>query len=412
MLTLAAAAPGVAHGAPTTREAAIAAHQQVQADERVPAGWTGSTETCTVGTESQASIDATLRTVNTLRDFAGLQPVVFEATRNAQALAAAVMMRAQRDLSHEPDPSWACYSADGYTGANTSNLFLGMSGAGAMVGYVDDSGVSSLGHRFWVLDPFATTFGTGSTGTSNALAVVDSVPTPARQSDLVAWPPRNTFVPGEWVFGDWSLEIPRVGAWGDPQVDLSAAQVAVAVNGALAPVSGVTALGSSRLKWLVGSDLTRLSADARVDVTITGATLASVPFPIAYSTTILAGAPPTPAPGTPRTPGTPTPDPPATERKSQTTGGVTASIRSGRASRGGKVSVSFSGLADGSRVKLTWTARGASAGRCRGAARKANKTVSVSGGRARTAAPRCKGTYRLRAALGGRELIARTIKVR
>lgn len=398
---------------PTSREAALAAYQQTVADSQVAAGWTGDVATCTVGTESQASIDATLRTVNTLRDFAGLAPVVFEATRNQKALAAALMMRAKGDLSHEPDPAWPCYSADGASGAGQSNLFLGVSGPDAMVGYVDDAGVASLGHRYWVLDPHATTFGTGSTGSTNALAVVDSAPTPVRQNDLVAWPPRSTFVPSEWVFGDWSLEIPSVAPWG-PMPDFAAATVAVNVNGVAAPVSGTTSVGSGRLKWKVALPAGTSAADAKVDVTVTGATLAALPYPVAYSTTILAATPQTPpaAAGTGGGADSRMPDPAASKPKVQSTGSITATIRSGRASRGAKVSVGLKGVADGSKVKLTWAAQGKSVKRCRSAAKKATKTVTVAGGKARTKAPRCKGNFRLRANLGSTELIRRSITVR
>src|SRR4051812_23059066 len=140
-----AAAP--AYAKPADRAAALAAFRAEQADETVPAGWTGSVDGCVVGTESADSLDATLRAVNRLRDFAGLMPVRFEEQYNHNALAAALMMLAKGELSHNPDPAWPCYSDQGYDGASHSNLFYGVSGAAAMVGYVDDEGIDSLGHR-------------------------------------------------------------------------------------------------------------------------------------------------------------------------------------------------------------------------------------------------------------------------
>ncbi len=62
---------------------------------------------------------------------------------NADALAAALMMRAANRLSHSPGPGWPCYSPQGADGAGRSNLFLGRSGASAMLGYVDDDGTST-----------------------------------------------------------------------------------------------------------------------------------------------------------------------------------------------------------------------------------------------------------------------------
>ena len=104
--------------APATRDAALEAYRAELADEQVDAGWTGSVNGCVVGEESQASLDATLRTVNTLRSFAGIDPVTLDASMNHSALAAALMMRAANDLSHTPDQNWPCYSSDGAYGAS------------------------------------------------------------------------------------------------------------------------------------------------------------------------------------------------------------------------------------------------------------------------------------------------------
>ena len=203
---------------------------------QVPAGWTGSTTSCAVGTESSGSIGATLLAVNTLRDFAGLPPVGFDAELNRKALSAAVMMRAAGALSHSPGPDWPCYTADGDEGAGRSNLYLGQSGAGAMVGYVDDGGVDSLGHRRWLLDPRGVTFGTGSTGSTNALLVIGGGGTPAAPPQLVSWPPAG-FVPWPLVFDTWSMAITQAGA-----VDTSGATVSVTVDGQSRATSNVRTL--------------------------------------------------------------------------------------------------------------------------------------------------------------------------
>jgi len=203
---------------------------------QVPAGWTGSTTSCAVGTESSGSIGATLLAVNTLRDFAGLPPVGFDAELNRKALSAAVMMRAAGALSHSPGPDWPCYTADGDEGAGRSNLYLGQSGAGAMVGYVDDGGVDSLGHRRWLLDPRGVTFGTGSTGSTNALLVIGGGGTPAAPPELVSWPPAG-FVPWPLVFDTWSIAITQAGA-----VDTSGATVSVTVDGQSRATSNVRTL--------------------------------------------------------------------------------------------------------------------------------------------------------------------------
>jgi uncharacterized protein YkwD len=281
LLALMATAP--AYAKPADRAAALAAFRAEQADEQVPAGWTGSVDGCVVGTESADSLAATLRTVNALRDFTGLGPVSFDDSFNHKALAAALMMRAKNDLNHNPDPSWPCYSDDGHEGANHSNLFLGSSGPQAIVGYVDDSDVASLGHRMWVLDPGAAIFGSGSTGTTNALYVVSyGTRTPVPPGTTVAWPPSG-FVPWQWVFGDWSVHVE-----GDGQtVSFQDPQVSVTVDGQAASVHDVRDLGQS-LTWKVDLADGLKTGDHVMHVTVTGATVDGQALPIAYDVSAFA----------------------------------------------------------------------------------------------------------------------------
>ena len=153
-----------AQAAPVDGAAAVAAYQSVLQDATVPAGWTGSVAGCVVGTESPASLTATLHTINTLRDFAGLGPVTLDHKLNQKALATALMMKAKGELSHTPDKDWPCYSKDGDEGARKSNLFLGRSGAHAMVGFIEDKNIPTLGHRRWLLSPRRRELGDGLDG--------------------------------------------------------------------------------------------------------------------------------------------------------------------------------------------------------------------------------------------------------
>ena len=284
-------APGMAVAAPPDRETALARFNAVRDAEAVGAGWTGSVEGCAIGTESAASQAATLQALNTLRDFAGLGPVTLDEGFNRDALAAALMMRAAGRLSHSPGPDWPCYSEEGARGAGSSNLFLGSSGAAAMVGYVDDSGVSSLGHRRWLLNPGATTFGTGSTGTTNALYVFGASQ-PVAAGTVVAWPPAGA-VPWEWIFDDWSVAVGNR----DQQVDLGSARVSVALDGTPLQVGGVAELGGgygsgATLRWGVAFPADARSADHRLDVTVDGVVVDGAPFPVAYSIGAFRAVPP------------------------------------------------------------------------------------------------------------------------
>jgi hypothetical protein len=261
-----------------------------------------------VGTESPESIDATLKALNILRDFAGLVPVTFDPALNQKALAAALMMRAANDLSHTPDMNWPCYSDDGKVGAASSNLFLGTFGADAMAGYVSDNGVASLGHRRSALRAAARTMGTGSTPSTNALYVFGASD-PAAPPAVVAWPPAG-FVPWPLVFPTWSAAISDPGT-----VDIADATVAVKVGGQERTVSNLTDLGpgygaGGTLSWKVALTDADRGGDAHVDVTIDNVKIDATPKSYAYAFDgFVPVATPTPTPSP--SPGdlTPKPDP-------------------------------------------------------------------------------------------------------
>lgn len=280
----------VAQADADARADAVAQFKAAQTDATVPSGWTGSTDTCTVGAESQASLDATLDTVNILRKFAGLGPVTFNAEKNHRALAAAMMMAAQGDLSHDPPSTWKCWTDEGHLGASTSNLYLGASGAEAMVGFVNDAGVDSLGHRRWVLDPEAMEMGSGSTGGSNALVVLDNGGDGSRAAslpadNLVGWPAPGLF-PTPWIFEDWSVALGNSES--AASISMANASVGVKIDGKDVAVSGIRDLGSGfgtgrTLAWRVALPQSITSGDHEIEVNVTGVTKDGAPLPVSYT---------------------------------------------------------------------------------------------------------------------------------
>jgi uncharacterized protein YkwD len=279
--------------APVDRAAAAEAYLDLMDAAQVPAGWTGSVEGCAIGTESVASLDATRTAVNLLRDFAGLQPVAFDPELSRKALAAALMMRAANALSHSPGAGWPCHTPEGAEAAGKSNLFLGLSGAAAMTGYVDDAGVDSLGHRRWLLDPRAAVFGSGSTGTTNALWVIGGGGVPPEPPEVVTWPPAG-HVPWPLVFEDWSAAITVAGG-----ADLAGATVAVTIGGQPAQVSGLEVLedgyGTGRtMKWKVAVTAAQRASEQTVSVTIANVVVGGAPREFTYSFSAFPLAPPLP----------------------------------------------------------------------------------------------------------------------
>ncbi|WP_209423874.1 CAP domain-containing protein [Melaminivora jejuensis] len=139
------AAPGYAVNT-HDREAVRLFYASVFASSQgVSSGWTGSVTRCDPGSTSVAYQQATQRRINWFRAMAGVPAaVVLDEGFSRKAQQTALMMSAQRQLSHFPDASWACYSPEGAEGAANSNLGLGSAGAQAVAaGYMQDFGDSN-----------------------------------------------------------------------------------------------------------------------------------------------------------------------------------------------------------------------------------------------------------------------------
>ena len=175
-----------------------------------PTGWTGDDSGCRSGASSAASRAATLRAVNFVRSLGGLAPVSFEATLNARSQQTALIMSANQSLSHTPPRTWRCWTRTGSDNAGRSNLALSypsITSAGLVGLYMGEPGTTNqaVGHRRWLMNPFATSMGTGSTGTANAITVIgpqsSSRPNPA----WVSWPTAGWFPSPLEPHGRWSL---------------------------------------------------------------------------------------------------------------------------------------------------------------------------------------------------------------
>jgi uncharacterized protein YkwD len=225
-------------GALNTRSMAAvnAAYWSQYANQQsVPTDWSGSVSSCTAGTSSAASNRATLTALNYVRSLAGLAPVTLNSTLNARAQAAALMMSANGALSHAPSPSWKCYSRTGAAAAGVSNLALSYPSltSGQIVDlYMDDPGSTNaaVGHRRWVLNPFTTQVGTGSTTTANALTVIGPRSYSRPNPRWVGWPTAGYFPNAIEPNGRWSLSSGR------SNVSFAHAKVRVYAGGRRIPV--------------------------------------------------------------------------------------------------------------------------------------------------------------------------------
>jgi uncharacterized protein YkwD len=203
---------------------------QYAAKQSIDIGWLfGSLTGCNAGISSSSST-ATLSAMNYVRALAGLAPVSLNSTLSARAQAAALMMSANGALSHNPPSSWKCYSSAGAAAASRSNLALSYPSikAGQIVDlYMDDPGSTNhaVGHRRWMLNPFVTQVGTGSTDTANALTVIGPSSSSRPNPRWVGWPTAGYFPNAMEPGGRWSLSA------GKRNISFAKARVRVYSNG-------------------------------------------------------------------------------------------------------------------------------------------------------------------------------------
>jgi hypothetical protein len=281
---------------PANRASVWAAYQSSLVEAKgVPVGWTGSTGTCTEGTESAASIEATRAAVNFFRGLVGLPNVTVATADNADAMRAALLQSANpgKAPSHFPDSSWTCWTQARDDASENHNL-ASLPGAAGIELYMTDPADSNdwAGHRSWILHPRGTAIATGSTSSYNALDMQTGGALPAGV-DWIAWP-NEGFVPKAVVrpYGWWpkALFSLRNAA---QSYDYSAASVTVKVGGTTLPVEIRDRSGQVTWYTTLPSDWDTSGADVKLDISVSGlktGTGAAVPTHTYSSTAITSGA--------------------------------------------------------------------------------------------------------------------------
>jgi hypothetical protein len=125
---------------------------------------------CQPGSLAKVRKRQALERVNELRTLSGLPPVVYDEASQAKAQAAALVSVANSDIEHQPPGGWVCWSQLAFDGCDTGNLHIGWQSEaftpdeppGIIDGWLIDTGVPSLGHRRWILDPFLAKIAYGS----------------------------------------------------------------------------------------------------------------------------------------------------------------------------------------------------------------------------------------------------------
>ncbi len=278
-----------------SRAQVLALYRHYYQAARPAPGWTGSFAARTPGAVSDDFLCATLRRINYFRAMSGLRgDVTFDAANNARCQQAALMMAAERQVSHHPGLFWKCYTpaaADASAHSDLCMNWTGDLGPGAIDLYMadDDANNADVGHRRWLLCPPTAVMGAGVVPTetrlhpganaiwikpptfSTGLLPVDNAPVAPGTRLATAWPPAG-FVPAPLLFARWSFSCANA--------DFRAAAVRVTKNGGPLPVvterpayqteadgSG-PGVGWNTLVWELPTNVVRPNADETYQVEV------------------------------------------------------------------------------------------------------------------------------------------------
>lgn len=172
-------------------EAEVCAAWGIAVQDQFEGTWTGDVGSCDPGDMSADWRDRALAQINFFRWLAELPPVTHSPARNAAAQECALMMNANRALSHTPPTSWTCFTSNGSDGAGSSNI-AGQPAVGSIRAYMVDPGnETTLGHRRWTLSNSLGPTGIGSTDEFSCMWTIGGDGDAGRA--WTAWPPPGVF---------------------------------------------------------------------------------------------------------------------------------------------------------------------------------------------------------------------------
>jgi len=130
-------------------------------------------ESCTSGIPSDSEKQKVLNRINYLRAIHKLKPVQYNDAYDEITGECALVIAANKNLSHTPDSSWECWSQVAYDGCYSSNIGLttatnydlSMTDSAEIVdGFMTEENEvppTTLGHRRWFIDPWLKTIAFG-----------------------------------------------------------------------------------------------------------------------------------------------------------------------------------------------------------------------------------------------------------
>lgn len=189
--------------------------------------------------------------LNAIRNLHGLKPVSYNEADDALTAKSALIMQANATLTHTPDKTMKCWSAEGEKGSGKSNIHIYYSSGmkdleeskDIVAGWLIDDGVDSLGHRRWLIDPFLKYVSFGrvdgkpvinsewDTTTGAAISVInnESADIKDTKTEFVAYPYQN--YSNELFKKNWFLSFTalydKTSAWNNSGANYTGAKITV-----------------------------------------------------------------------------------------------------------------------------------------------------------------------------------------
>lgn len=201
---------------PLAKEATIKLYNSLYVSSEVDGiVWNGSLQNCNSGSLPNSIYAKVQNRINFFRLVNGLNKVQNSGQLNKDAQSAALLVKANNQLTHNPESSMTCYSISASNGCQKSCLgitdWANYRNTAFITGFISDFGASNyfVGHRRWLLYSKLSEFGYGATSSSEAVLTADGV-----DFDLIPAPgfiayPWNGFVPVGLIFPKWSFSIPE-----------------------------------------------------------------------------------------------------------------------------------------------------------------------------------------------------------
>ena len=207
---------------------------------------------CSEGVLKDSEKQKVLEELNFIRSLHGLKPVSYNYKDDIYTAKAALIIVANEELNHHPDPSYKCWTKEGEYGCSHSNISMRWGwesnipkSEDFVISQFIDNNVESLGHRRWILFPFLKNISYGRVDvpgfTGAAIKVINDDTTTANV-DYVAYPfeeyPTNLFAK-DWYLS-FSVVANRNDLWANKSVNFRNAAIEISdESGNLLSVSSI-----------------------------------------------------------------------------------------------------------------------------------------------------------------------------